>query len=195
MNTTNLIEILEKYRQSYLKELSFYKSYFFGTYNLSQQMEMAIFSQELTKLENKLLNEYYNIYTNKISNSINMTNSNIELFWTQYILFNVYELVLQMANLKMSTHDKTLLKPTHKFDLSVSYDNNTFYMIGMFENFIDKFIKPLENNLEFIISNAKSTGFNISCSSNYLVDFIEFYEKIFSNEEKIAKLKKFIELF
>jgi predicted Zn-dependent protease len=66
------------------------------------------------------------------------------------------------------------------------------YLIGMLENYVEKFICPIFSNLQLIISQNKI--FKIEHSLDNFKYFINLNKNKFTSKKKIYQLEKFIQI-
>ena len=175
INNNDLSIILVKYEELYIKELTYY-----GTSETEQMFMLINIGQEVSKLENKIIEEFYNKYVNKVNENI----KNPEIYNLQKILFNSFNIILTMVMLYM-------VNKTNKTN-NEDFEFKNRYLIGLVENFVEKFINPISSNLNFIISNNKI--FKIEYPINNLKKFINLNKHKFTTKEKINQLERFIRL-
>lgn len=171
-NENDLCMMIIKYEELYLKELSYY-----GTSETTQMFLLISIGQLITKLENNIINKFYNKYIVEIKKNIN----NPELYYLQKILFGSFNVVLKMITLWI--------------DGKINCEEFEFknrYLIGMLENFIDRFITPVYSSLNLIVENNKT--FKVECPIYNLKKFITQNKNKFTSKEKISQLEKFIRL-
>jgi hypothetical protein len=171
-NENDLSMMIIKYEELYLKELTYY-----GTSDSNQIFLLISIGQSISKLENNIIENYYNLY-------INQTKINVycpEIYYLHKILFNSFDIVLKMISLWVE----------NKVECE-EFEFKNRYLIGMLENYIEKFICPIIPNLQLIISNNKI--FKIEHSLNNLKKFININKNKFTSKEKINQLEKFIRI-
>ena len=168
----DLLMMIIKYEELYLKELTYY-----GTYDTNQMFLLINIGQSISKLENNILEKYYNLYVNEIRKNIH----NPEIYYLHKILYSSFDLVLKMISLWIE----------NKVECD-EFEFKNRYLIGMLENYVEKFICPIIPNLQLIISN--NNIFKIEHSLNNLKKFINLNKNKFMSKEKINQLEKFIRI-
>lgn len=171
-NENDLFMMIIKYEELYLKELTYY-----GTSDTNQMFLLISIGQLISKLENNILEKYYNLYVNETRKNINSP----EIYYLHKILFSSFDMVLKMISLWIE----------NKADCE-EFEFKNRYLIGMLENYIEKFICPIIPNLQLIISNNKI--FKIEHSLNNLKKFININKNKFTSKDKINQLEKFIRI-
>lgn len=171
-NENDLSIMIIKYEELYLKELSYY-----GTSETTQMFLLISIGQLISKLENNIVEKFYNKYIIEIKKNIN----NPEIYYLQKILFGSFNIVLKMITLWIEC----------KINCE-EFEFKNRYLIGMLENFIDKFITPIYSSLNLIIENNKT--FKTECQIYYLKKFIAQNKNKFTSKEKIIQLEKLIKL-
>ncbi len=170
-NASNLSLLLIKYKDLYLTELTYY-----GTPHTTQMFILIQVGQEISRLENIIVENYYNLYVKHVLND--KKNSNI--YYLQKILFNSFDVVNRLANLLISNKNID------------EFDYKSKYVISSIENFIDKFLIPIDLLLNYIVMTNKSN--NTFENIDIFKKFIISNKNKFSNKEKFNKLHKFIKL-
>lgn len=168
----DLCMIIIKYEELYLKELSYY-----GTSDTHQMFLLISIGHTISKLENNILENYYNPYLNAIKKNI----KNPEIYYLQQILFCCLNIVIKMISLWIESEMNS-----EEFE----FKNN--YLIGMLENFVDKFICPILPNLSNIVLD--NNMFKIECSIDNLKKFVDQNKNKFMSKDKILHLNKLIQL-
>jgi len=174
VDNNDLSILLVRYEELYMTELTYY-----GTSETNQMFMLINISQEISKLEIIIIEEYYNNYIGKINKNL----KNPEIYYLQKILFSSFNIIITMIMLYMVNKDKTN---------SEEFEFKNRYLIGLVENFIEKFINPISSNLNWIVSNNKI--FKIEYSINNLKKFINLNKHKFTTKEKINQLEKFLYL-
>lgn len=168
----DLFMMVVKYEELYLKELTYY-----GTSDSNQIFLLISIGQLISKLENKILENFY-------TPCVNQTRINIhspEIYLLHKILYDSFDIVLKMISLWIE----------NKVDCE-EFEFKNRYLIGMLENYIEKFICPIIPNLQLIISKNKI--FKIENSLGNLKKFININKNKFTSKEKINQLEKFIRI-
>ena len=168
----DLYMMIIKYEELYLKELTYY-----GTSDSNQMFLLISIGQLISKLENNILEKFYNPYVNETR--INIYSP--EIYYLHKILFSSFDIVLKMISLWIE----------NKVECD-EFEFKNRYLIGMLENYVEKFICPIIPNLQLIISNNKI--FKIENSVVNLKKFINFNKNKFTSKEKINQLEKFIRI-
>ena len=169
-NENDLSMMITKYEELYLKELTYY-----GTSDTNQLFLLISIGQSISKLENKILENFYNIYVSKIKKNYHIP----ELYYLQKILFCSFDVVIKMVSLLVE----------NKIDCE-EFEFKKRYLVGMIENFVEKFIIPISSQMNFIITNNKV--FKIEGSIGNLKKFINQNKNKFMSRDNIIHLEKFI---
>jgi hypothetical protein len=172
IENNDLCLILIKYKELYLKELTYY-----GTSETEQMFMLINLGQEISKLENNIINKYYT----KFTENVNQNNTDPNIYNLQKILYSSFNTLLLM----------TMLWIVNKRDTE-EFEYKSRYLVGSIENFVDKFINPLSNILNLIISSNKI--FKIENNIDNLKKFIMLNKHKFTSKEKIKQLENFISL-
>lgn len=168
-----------RYEELYMKELSYYGSTFETN---TQQIGILIqVGTELSRLEKILINNYYNVFLNSIKEH-NLT-PDMNLYYLQKIIYYSTDIILRMLELLFENKNKLSRE-------YLEYKNR--YMIGLVENFVEKFLNPLENIDSFIIKT--NNIFQTSYSINNLKKFVGLNKHKFMNKTNITKLETFAKL-
>lgn len=160
------------YKDLYLKEFTYY-----GSSKFDKMLILLNLVQELTILENNIINNFYNYYVQIILSDISNPNS----YYLLSIIYGIFNIILQMVILISEN------KSNNEYD-----DYKLRYLIASIENFITKIIEPIESKLKSILELNKN--FQLENSISYLKNFIEKHKIKFINKNKIKKLELFIEL-
>ena len=171
-NNNDLSIMIINYEELYLKELTYY-----GTTDTNQIFLLLSISNLIIKIEDNIIKNFYNPYINNIKNNINNPN----IYNLHKILFNIFNIILQMITLIITNDNK-----------SYEFQFKKDYLIEVIENYIEKFICPILPNLQLIISYNKI--FKVEHSIQNLKKFIELNKNKFSSKEKIYYLEKFIKI-
>ena len=166
--------ILVKYEELYLRELTYY-----GTSDHNQMLMLINIGQEISRVENIIIEKYYSKYVSEVNKSL----KNLEIYYLQQILFCSLDIILTMVMLW------TVNK--HKLN-SEEFEFKTRYLIGLLENFVEKFIDPISLNLNLIISSNKI--FKINYPIGFLKKYINLNKYKFTSKEKIIQLERCIRL-
>jgi hypothetical protein len=172
VNTNDLSLLLTRYKDLCLKELTYY-----GTSDTDQMLILIRIGQEISRLENIIVEDHYNLYVRNVFND--KTNSNI--YYLQKILFDSFDIVNRLVNLWMINKKN-----------SEEFDFKSRYLVGWIENFVDKFLTPVNSLLDYIVLTNKF--YKPFENIDNLKKFIILNKNKFSNKEKISKLDKFIKL-
>lgn len=177
-NDNDLDIILIKYKILCMKEFTYY-----GNYYSNQMFILVNISQELIKLENKLLKNYYQYIDKSINSNINY---NSYVYYIHQILFHVSDTILSMIKILITN------KSNLQLDI-IEYKNK--YLIGFLDHYIQKFIKPIDSHLiNFINLINNNDVFYMKNSFNDIDDFLNTNEDKFNNKYNLKLLKKFIKL-
>lgn len=168
----DLFIMVVKYEELYLKELTYY-----GTSDSNQMFLLISIGQLISKLENKIVEDFYNPCVKQTRININSP----EIYYLHKILYSSFDIVLKMISLWIE----------NKVDCE-EFEFKNRYLIGMLENYIEKFICPIIPNLQLIISNNKI--FKIENSLGNIKKFINVNKNKFMSKEKINQLEKFIRM-
>lgn len=171
-NENDLCMMIIKYDELYMKELTYY-----GTSDTNQMFLLISIGQLISKLENNILEKYYNLYVNETRKNIHSP----EIYYLHKILYSSFDLVLKMISLWIENKVKC-----------EEFEFKNRYLIGMLENYVEKFICPILPNLQLIISYNKI--FKIENSLSNLKKFINLNKNKFTSKEKINQLEKFIRI-
>lgn len=173
---------ISKYEELYLKELSYY-----GTSDKNSILILMTIGQQITKLEIDMLNNYYNpcvdLITSKNPNILDFLqiNSVPEIYFLQKILFDNLNIILKMCSLVVNNKLQ-----------SIDLELKNKYMIGMMENFVEKFVEPILSNINLLVFVFQP---QISyCLINDLKKFILDNKNKFTSNDKLTKLEKFIQV-
>lgn len=168
----DLCMMMIKYEELYLKELSYY-----GTSDTNQMFLLISIGQMISKLENNILEKFYNPSIQEINNNI----TNPEIYLIHKILFSSFNIVNRLISLLME----------NKIECE-EFEFKNRYLIGMLENFVEKFLEPIGLKLNLVVSNNKI--FKIEYPIDNLKKFINQNNNKFSSKEKIIKLHRFIRI-
>jgi len=170
--------LLIKYKNLYLKELTYY-----GTSETGKMFELINISQEISRLENILIEEYYNKFVKEflsIGDDDNIK-QNANLYYIQKILFETFDILNSMIMLWILN-----AKDTEDFDYK------SRYLIGTTLNFIEKILNPIMSKLNMIVSSNKI--FKIDVDLLYLTKFIAIHKNKFNSKKNLEKIELFIKL-
>ena len=171
-NQNDLSMMITKYEELYLKELTYY-----GTSDMNQMIMLMSIGQIILKLENNILENYYNPYVSKVKKNSHIS----EIYYLQKILFCSFNIIIKMVSLFVENK-------TNSFELE--FKNK--YLVDMLENYVEKFIEPILKNIDFIVSTNKV--FELENPVNNLEKFINQNKNNFESEEKIMILEKIIKI-
>lgn len=171
-NENDLSMMIVKYEELYLKELTYY-----GTSDTNQMFLLISIGQLISKLENKILEKYFNPYVNEIKKNYHI----LEIFYLQKILFCSFDIIIKMVSLLVE----------NKINCD-EFEFKNRYLIGMLENFVEKFINPISSQINFIVKSNKV--FKIENSINNLKKFINQNKNKFTSKEKISQLERLIRI-
>jgi hypothetical protein len=174
VDNNDLSLLLVKYKDLYLKELTYY-----GTTDTEQMFILISIGQEVTRLENILVEQYYDKFVKEFLSNVAV--HNMDLYYVQKILFSCFDILVNMVMLWVSN-----LKDSEEFEYK------SRYLVGCVENFIDKILNPIISKLNMIMLTNKTFQIDISTSS--LKKFISINKNKFSSKEKLKKLDLFIKL-
>ena len=175
-NELCLILILEKYYLLCIKELTYY-----GTSDTNQMFFLISIGQELSRLENKITQEYWNYYIDNMTTEptelTKLTEPNI--YYLRKILFEIFNTLLLMITLWIENKKE-----------SEEFEYKSRYLVGYIENFIDKFINPILPKLKLLVCSNKI--FKTEYSLANLKKFIILNKNKFTNSNRLVQLDKFI---
>jgi hypothetical protein len=171
-NESDLSMMITKYEELYLKELSYY-----GTSDTNQMFLLISIGQTISKLENNILEKYYGPSVIEIKKNYNIP----EIYYLQKILFCSFNVVLKMVSLLIENKNEC-----------EEFEFKRRYLIGMIENFVEKFIEPISSQMNFIIKSNKI--FQMENPINNLKKFINQNKNKFTFKEKIVLLEKFMRI-
>jgi hypothetical protein len=172
VDENDLSMMIIKYEQLYLKELTYY-----GTSDTNQMFLLISIGQLISKLENNIIEKYYNPFIVEIKKNYHIP----EIYYLQKVLFSSFDIVVKMVSLIVE----------NKIDCD-EFEFKNRYMIGMVENFVEKFINPISAEINYIVTNNKI--FRIENSINNLKKFINQNKNKFTSKEKIVQLEKFMRI-
>ena len=166
--------LMVKYKNLYLKELTYY-----GTSETDQMFILIVIGQEISILENILVNQFYNKFVKQfLSNTIE---HDINLYNTQKILFCSFDILMNMVMLCVLNSIE-----------SEEFELKSRYLVGSIENFVEKILNPIMSKLNLIMLTNKI--FKVDTDIQYLKKFILLNKHKFTSKEKLKKLDLFIKL-
>ena len=171
-NENDLSMMIVKYEELYLKELTYY-----GTSDTNQMFLLISIGHLISKLENNILEKFFNQYVDEIKKNYHI----LEIYYLQKILFCSFDIIIKMVSLLVE--NKIICD---------EFEFKNRYLIGMLENFVEKFINPISSQMNFIITSNKV--FKIENSINNLKKFINQNKNKFTSKEKIAQLERFMKI-
>lgn len=166
--------LLIRYKDLYLKELTYY-----GTTETDQMFILINVGQEISRLENIIVETHYKTYIKKVQ--ADLTNPN--MYYLQKILFESFDIVNCLTMLWMINKSN-----------SEEFEYKSRYLVGSIENFVDKFMDPIDLILKQVVCSNKI--YKIKKEQLVLLKkFLIINKNKFSNPHKINRLEKFIKLF
>lgn len=179
-NNNDIYLLMIKYKNLYLKEFTFY-----GTSETNKMFELININQEISRLENILIEEYYNKFVKEFLSIGDEVDDNIKhnpnLYYIQKILFETFDVLNSMVMLWILN-----AKDTEDFDYK------SRYLIGTTLNFIEKILNPIMPKLNMIVSSNKI--FKIDVDLLYLTKFIAIHKNKFNSKKNLEKIELFIKL-
>jgi len=118
VDNDDLSLLMMKYRDLYLKELTYY-----GTSESDQMFILIAIGQEISRLENILVEQYYNKFVKQFFSS--GTNPNMDLYNIQQILFFTFNVLMNMVMLWVLNSKE-----------SEEFEFKSRYLVGSIENFV-----------------------------------------------------------
>jgi hypothetical protein len=176
-NNNDLCLFMVKFKNLYLKELTYY-----GTSETNKMFDLINISQEISRLENILVEDYYNKFVKEfLSNNNDDIKHDINLYNIQKILFETFDILNSMVILWiLNTKDNE------------EFDFKSRYLVGSIENFIEKILNPIMPKLNMIVFTNKI--FKNEVDLLYLTKFISINKNKFNSKEQLKKIELFIKL-
>lgn len=166
--------MLINYSDYYLEELTYY-----GSSKIDQLVTLIGLADKLNLTEKNVSNYYLECV--KLINQ-DITNPNVYLVGK--IFFFTTNLIIKMIMLYLLSE---------KNNSSEEFDYKLRYLVGGFENYIEKFVCPIENELATIINSANKI-FRLEYPIQYLKKFIMLNKNKFMSKEKLNLSNKLINL-
>jgi hypothetical protein len=171
--------ILVKYKDLYLKELTYY-----GTSKTDKMFMLINLGQKLSSIEKNIIENFYNNYVKIVLNDF----KNPNIYYLQKILFVSINIIINMVMLWILNESSGAGSESE----SDEFEYKSRYLVGSIENFVEKIIIPIETILKTIFSLNKT--FKLEYPISYLKKFIIINKNKFTSKEKINKLESFIKL-
>lgn len=169
-DSNDLDIILIEYSNLYFKELTYY-----GTSKNEHMLLLLSLGSKLNVLEKTLIDKYYNKYISEYKND-KLSKYNMEK-----IIFGTTNIINNMVRLWVLNH----------IDID-EYEFKSRYLVGCLENFVNKIILPIEDEMENILNLNKI--FKINNSFDHFIKFISLNQNKFLSQKKVDKLNKFIKI-